>query len=728
MKRLQTQCYPFLFCVVIFLQFSLAVGSTPRIQTHNGFSEFERGIVKNVSILSEGKLTLAPKSVRLLDTGDPFIWSVVADKKGNFFLGTGNDGRVYRVTSFGDSSLFFDAQELEVYALALDKQDNLYAGTSPNGKVYKITPSGKATVFFEPNETYVWALVFDSKSNLYVATGEKAKIYQVKPDGTSTILFESDQAHIRCLAFDAKDQLFAGSSGNGYVYKLLPEPKAFVLYDTQMEEVHSLAISSEGEVFAAAYGEPGRMPAPGASRSSDKPFSASNEEQQAKQTSSGEVTLSPQSIVPQNIMLPTRTRTSLFRIDKNGYAKDLWDVNDESIQIIILDQSGNIIIGTGERGKLYQMNRAGETSLILKADEPQITALNTAGSHGLIMGTSNMARCYRIGAEASNSGSFESETIDTGAHTSWGVLSWECETNGCKVSLYTRAGNTERPELTWSSWTKVQEGEVLRISSPTARFLQWKCEFQGMGKTSPVLDKVSITYIQKNLPPEITAVIIHKPGEYYEIKESSDSGTNPGSGKSGLLFPQPLTKSENKKGFRSVEWLFQDPNIDGLTFDVFYSNLDDKLWKPLTKDWEGSGYSWDSAQMADGKYQIKVSASDAPSNPEKLALAAEKLSDPFIIDNTAPEIIDISPGRNGQQRVIGFRVSDKWNLISNVQYSIDAGGWQMIYPIDGICDSEKERFEITIPTDHTGPLCLAIKAMDSANNVGTVQEMFKGSE
>jgi len=726
MKRLKPR-WP-LFCIVVLLQFSLAIGSTPRIQTHNSFSEFERGTAKDVSILSDGKLTLAPKFVRLLDTGDPFIWSVVADKRGNYFLGTGNDGRIYRVTSHGDSSLFFDAQELEVYALALDKQDNLYAGTSPNGKVYKITPSGKATVFFEPRETYVWALAFDSKSNLYVATGEKAKIYQVKPDGTGSVLFESDQSHIRCLALDAKDQLFAGSSGNGYVYKLLPEPKAFVLYDTQMEEVHCLAISADGEVFAAAYGEPGRMPAPGAVRAADKPFAATGDEQQPKQTSSGEVTLSPQSIVPQNIMMPTRTRTSLFRIDKNGYAKELWDVNDESIQALLLDQNGNIIIGTGERGKLYQMNRVGETSLILKTEEPQITALNSAGSQGLIMGTSNMARCYRIGADASNSGSFESETIDTGALSSWGVLSWEGQSNSGKLSLYTRSGNTERPELTWSSWTKVQEGEVLRIASPVARFLQWKCEFQGTGNMRPILDKVSITYIQKNLPPEITAVIIHKPEEYYEIKENPSSGNSTVSGRSGLVFPQTLSKSENKKGFRSVEWLFQDPNIDGLTFDVYYSSVEDKLWKPLVQDWEGSGYSWDSAQMADGKYQIKIVASDAPSNPEKLALTAEKLSDPFIIDNTAPEITNVTSGSNGRQRAISFQVSDKWNLISNVQYSIDAGGWQIVYPVDGISDSENEQFEITIPSEHSGPLYLAIKAIDSANNVGTVQKMFKGSE
>jgi hypothetical protein len=703
-----------------------ANGSTPRIQTFNAFADFERGTPKNLSILYDGKIALAPQTKRLMDTGDPFIWSIVTDKKENIYIATGNDGRVYRISAFGDSTLFFDAQELEVYALALDKQDNLYVGTSPNGKVYKVTAYGKTTVFFEPKEAYIWALAFDSLGYLYVATGEKGKIYRIKPDGSNSLLFESDQTHIRCLAVDKNNQLFAGSSGNGYVYRFFPAPKAFVLYDTQMEEVHSLAISAAGEIYAAAFGEVGRMPIPGMSRSGEKQFAAQGEDQQSKQAS-GEVTLSPQSIVPQTVVMPIRARTSLFRIDQNGYAKDLWTIPDESIQVIALDQNDNLIVGTSDHGKLYQMNRLGETSLLLRTEEPQITSLHFGRNGEMLIGTSNMARCYRIGPGRNTSGTFESETIDTGALSTWGVLSWEGKVSEGKMAFYTRAGNTERPEITWSPWAKAQEDGVLRIISPVARFLQWKCEFSAQGNANPSLDKLTITYLQNNWAPEITSVIIHRPGEYYDNKESSAANSSFG-GKEGLLFPQQLNKGENRKGYRSVDWLFQDPNVDGLKFEVYYCAVQDKVWKPLAKDLEASVYSWDSTQMADGEYQIKVISSDAPSNPDNLALSSEKLSDPFIIDNTGPEISKILSQKNSQRLTATFTVTDKWNAISLVQYSINADGWKIIYPRDGICDSQNESFEISVPSSEKEKTYVAIKAMDSANNINSTQFFIKGSE
>ncbi|NOY59504.1 MAG: hypothetical protein GXO75_11345, partial [Calditrichaeota bacterium] len=73
------------------------------------------------------------------------------------------------------------------------------------------------------------------------------------------------------------------------------------------------------------------------------------------------------------------------------------------------------------------------------------------------------------------------------------------------------------------------------------------------------------------------------------------------------------------------------------------------------KDLEQSVYSWDSSNMADGKYEIKVTASDAPSNPAKFALTGEKQSDPFIVDNTGPETQNFQTPKPGTLR---FSVKD----------------------------------------------------------------------
>jgi len=701
---------------------NFANASTPRILSHNSRTDFERGTFKNISILHGGKITLAPQKSRLIDTGDPFVWAVVQDNKGNVYLGTGNDGRIYKISADGDSSLFFDAKELEVYALAIDRHNRLFAATSPDGKIYKINAKGQSSVFFDPDEKYIWSLVFDGKGNLYAATGEKARVYKITPQGKSSVLLESDETHIRSLAVDSNGLLYAGSSGHGYVYKIAANAKPYVLFDTQMKEVHSLAVAPDGEIFAAAFGEAGvKFPQAGATSAQQVGQQASTQGKKTGGTAS-EVALAPQSIIPESMLRATKAQTSLFRIDKNGYAKNIWLDNDAQILTLASNNKGEIIVGTGNKGKLYQVNRNGEISMLLSTEESQITSLGFAAKGSLLLGTANMGRCYRIGVKSAAKASFESETIDTGALSSWGILSWE---GSGEASFFTRSGNTEHPQKTWSEWKAcAAKGENLRITSPVARFLQWKCELQKTKASSPVIDKVTISYIQNNLPPEITAVVIHRPGDYYGEPQSHKSAT-PGSKKSGLVYPTPLSKSEYKKGFRSVDWLFEDPNFDGLKFNVYYRRLGDRFWKALAKDLEQSVYSWDSSNMADGKYEIKVTASDAPGNPARYAMTSEKRSDPFIVDNSGPETQNFQTPKPG---ILRFSVTDTWSSIKSTYYSIDAGEWLLVYPTDGISDSKSEDFEITIPKKIKGDVSIAIKAQDSVGNIKVAHTVIKRSK
>jgi len=719
----------FSFTFFSFLFFAaIAMASKPHVQSHSSFTQFQRGTLENISILYDGKLTLAPQKKLLMDSGDPFIWDVVADRQGNIYLATGNDGRIYKISASGDSSLFFDAPELEVYALAMDDAGNLLAATSPNGKVYRISPSGDGKTFFDPNDKYIWDLVFDKDGNLIVATGDSAKIYRVNRQGQSTVLFSSKQKHIRCLALSSKGQLYAGSSGNGYVYKFLANDHPFVLFDTEMEEVHSLVVTPDGNVFAASFGEP--SPSIPSAITSKTGQAASAASQQTKSQQQGkEVSLAPQSIIPASLMRAAKTKTSLFKISPNGYGKDLWLDQDDHIQVLKLIDEGELLVGTGNKGKLFQVTADGKISLLLKTEESQITGIFISPKNEIFLGTSNMGRCYRLGNRPAKKGSFISETIDTGILSDWGVLSWEGTISQNQIRFFTRSGNTERPSQTWSEWVRVDKNsdDVYKISSPTARFLQWKCELSGVKTKAEYVDKVSISYLQQNLPPEITAVIIHKPGEYYDVK--SNPGTtmaNTGQGKSGLVYPQPLTKSEHKKGYRSVDWMFEDPNFDGLKFDLYYRRRGDKRWKLFAKDLQSSVYSWDSSQMSDGEYEIKVVASDAPGNPANLALTAERTSDPFIIDNTGPIFKSVKLRKEGQSQILSFVVTDQWSPISNVSYSINAGEWSILYPVDQICDSKVEHFELSIPNDAEYPIEIAIKAFDKIENVSVLYKSIEG--
>src|SRR5471030_2046661 len=98
--------------------------------------EFLKGEVQNLSVDNRGQLALGPATELVYETPAPFLWSLLPAADGSLYMGTGNEGKVFRVDAQGKATTFFDATELEVHALATAPNGGLYVGTSPNGKIY----------------------------------------------------------------------------------------------------------------------------------------------------------------------------------------------------------------------------------------------------------------------------------------------------------------------------------------------------------------------------------------------------------------------------------------------------------------------------------------------------------------------------------------------------------------------------------------------------------------
>src|SRR5215471_16895793 len=234
---------------------------TPQFWEIRTYDEFRKGKLTNLSLTSDDELILAPRFDMVFNTEQTLIWSAVADSKGNVYLGTGHDGKVFKVDAAGKGALLVDLAELDVLALAVDRNDVLYAATSPDGRVYKIE-NGAAKEFFDPKAKYIWSLVFDKQGRLLVGTGDKGVIYRVTPDGMGTPFYDTDETHIISMAIDADGNVIAGGDPKGYIYRISPEGKAFVLYDSGMREIHSVAVGPNGTIYASAMsGEPAITPA-----------------------------------------------------------------------------------------------------------------------------------------------------------------------------------------------------------------------------------------------------------------------------------------------------------------------------------------------------------------------------------------------------------------------------------------------------------------------------------
>ena len=230
----------------------------PVIWETSGRAELLKGDARGVSITDTGVLMLAPNSTELFNTEQAFIWSSAVDDKGNVYLGTGHDGKVFRVGADGRGALLYDAAELDVTALAVGRDGALYAGTSPDGKVYRITADGRSEVFFDPPDKYVWSLAVLPDGALAVGTGDNGKLYRAtaanaKPE--ASLLISTNQTHVISLAVTAQGDLIAGTDPGGSVLRISPDGKAFALFDARLREIHALATAPDGSIYALALSD-----------------------------------------------------------------------------------------------------------------------------------------------------------------------------------------------------------------------------------------------------------------------------------------------------------------------------------------------------------------------------------------------------------------------------------------------------------------------------------------
>jgi hypothetical protein len=367
----------------------------------------------------------------------------------------------------------------------------------------------------------------------------------------------------------------------------------------------------------------------------------------------------------------------------------------------------------------------------------QVTALQAELDGSVVVATSNPGKLHVLQGRAGEKGTFTSKVRDTDTVSSWGRLRWEAEApEGTRIELQTRSGNTATPDSTWSEWSPaLKDAEGAPIPSESARFLQLRATLNGRGGTTPVLDSVSAAYLQRNLRPQVQSITVHAPGEVFQ-KPLSLTGeaeilgleTGPTDTRPGVTNPAPRTlppatsysRKLFQKGIQTFSWRADDANGDTLSYDVFYRRLDDNRFRPLRKGLTDPVLAWDTTTVPNGRYVIRVTASDAPSNPEALALTVDKDSAPFDVDNTPPNVLAKLVTASASR--IRAEVHDDSSIVRRAEYSVDGGRWREIHPVDGINDARDEVYEIpTSELPPPGPHVVVVRATDLLGNVATAR-------
>jgi hypothetical protein len=703
-----------------------------RVWEQSDQADFDRGTPKNISIRSDGHITLAPEFKELDSTTVPYLWAIAQDSKGTLYYAggapTGATTRIFELHPGGKPKVLADITGLEIHALAIDSSDRVYAAVLPDAKIYRIDKSGKPQMFFDPKCKYIWAMAFDRSGNLFVATGESGLIYKVSPDGKGSRFFDTEETHARSMIIGEAGNLIVGTEPGGLVLRITPEGKGFVLYQTNKREVTAVA-EHAGVIYAAAIaakpaGTSVTGPAPIVPSAPVSPAGAPHVGASPPALSAAVGPLSASVI----------GGSDFYRIQKDGFAERIWSSPADLVYAIAFDASGKPLLGTGNRGVIYRVDSGQLSTELLNAPPTQVTAFLTSQNGTVYAATGNVGNLYSIGPDKESNGTLESEVLDTNNFTYWGRAHLISSLHGGAVSLDTRSGNLNNPENDWSPWSKVDLANLGgRIQSPPARFLQYRLTLtRSSDRESPELSTVDIAYLPKNIAPDIQQIEI-APFNYRQAPSSSvlersvmPSGspstlTLPAVGQRRSAAPTPSLEPSGSatlqyaKGYATARWNASDPNNDPLIFKVEIRGRKDDFWRVLKDKLQDRYYAFDTTAFPDGEYVIRVTASDAPGNTPANTLTCSLESDPFTIDNTPPEIINVAITRDSSHSTLRFTAHDALSWIDKAEYSVNGGEWILLEPTTKVTDSQSLNYEIEL--GNAQPQVVAVRVFDEDDNV-----------
>jgi hypothetical protein len=375
-------------------------------------------------------------------------------------------------------------------------------------------------------------------------------------------------------------------------------------------------------------------------------------------------------------------------------------------------------------GRVYEMDIQRKIRLLVETRGSETVRLVSEG-RALLLASAHPGSLFRIGETIARNGEYESPVHDATAVARWGQLSWKAQAcQGCALSIRTRTGNSARPDASWSEWSApLTDGAGGQITSPNARFIQWKAELAGTG-SSPVLSHVRLAYLPQNTAPKITSITVgSQPRPADPAKAATpaspaysititDSGETAASSLTGTA-SQPVTRSPDEQ--LNITWVAGDADGDKLVYALYFRAEDQREWKLLRENITEATYTLDAESLADGRYFFRVQVSDRTANPPATRREDEMVSAPVIVDRTPPRIEihdkDVS-------------AADDTSVLTKCEYSIDAGLWTVLAPADGVADSQRESFDLPAASGR-GERLLVVRCYDAANNAGTARRLLQ---
>jgi len=649
-------------------------------------TEFAEGELQETTVSSLGEVRIGLETRKVPLTDVAAVWSLAELPGGDFALGTGNGGKILRMHGEA-ATVYAETGQLVVSALARGEGNDLYAGTVPGRKVYRVRGQGQIEDFATlPDEVeHVWALAWDSRRRvLFAGTGPTGVIYAIDSAGHPEPYFDSDQTHILSFALVPGGALYAGTSPGALLLQVDGPGRARAIQDFPGVEVKAIALR-ESQVYAAVndYDSPPTPPSGSPTKAPPAP-SAPTKSTPATPASTR----------------PKPGKGSVWRVGANGTAERLLANDEGHFLAMALDAQGVAYAASATKGRIFTVDDDRVVRVLIDVEERQVMALAILGDRK-IFATGDAGAFYSVGGTAPRTATYLSKVYDAQFVSTWGRLAWRGE--GTLV-FQTRTGNTETPDSTWSDWSGAID-RTGRVTSPPARYIQFRARWER--DPGAVVRAIDLYYLNHNQRAIVSEVTVRNKALPAKVDDDAVSRAS----------SSPPPRSTVFK----VTWKVENPDLDGMRYRLSFREEGSDVWRPITRPTDiltKNEHEWDTESVPAGYYRIRVEASDERSNPAPQVVRHEQLSPPVLIDNDPPALA----GVNVTGRRITGRATDGFSTIARLEYAVDGGEWQVIFPADDLLDTRDESFAFDVPEEHAEGLhVVTIRAFDEAGNQVTTR-------
>lgn len=670
---------------------------------------------------SEGSLRPGVEVKQLASLDQPYVWSVCPGLEQAVIAGTGNKGAVYRIRPDGTATTLFSVSGSQALAVLRDRRGQIWAGSSPDGAVW-LYADGKAAKVAQTPAKHVSALALGPEDSVLAGAGDGGQIWRVTPEGGLRLFADTHQLHVQCLWTSADGSVLAGTARNAAVWTV-SEGRAEAILNTAEEFVGGVVANGKGVVFAT-----------------------------------------------------TGPRGKLYRLEKGKAPVVLVDKLASVTTPLALGSDGAVVAADASR--IYWFPEAGGQVVQQLDSQRDFQTMAATDAGGIAAGIANGGSVWRF-APAS-AGWYESAVRDAERPASWGAVRADLSGAAPGVQMKVRSGDVAEPDRTWSGWTPVTPGGSVALKGP--RYLQYRVEFASPVSSDRIAN-VAFSYLAANRPP---AVKFQKPANgsalsgtqeitwsgsdpdsdklTYELSYSADGGTTwspigkVSAKPSEKKTPEdkPNTKDEAKPAGETAT-----PKDDSGTNDLLAqtkkaldarpdipaamrermlataqkaierskaARAEDAAGKDSGEKVNGTSHKWDTTKVSDGRYLLRVTASDVLANSSD-ALTAQAHLGPLLVTNAKPvltlsrEPVAAAAGKDARLRGVS---RSKMADIAAVQFRLEGSqDWYSAEADDGLFDSPEESFTCVVRGLKAGKHKLEVRAKDSAGNVSTAERQFE---